>query len=150
MAKEIERKFLIANRPVPYDGIRGKFLKQGYVMLSKDKQLRVRIIDEKKAFICLKYTSTFIRDEYEYEIPLLDAIEIYDKCEYTLTKTRFTMKRKYTIDIDVYDNGLVIIEVEFKNADDANTFVPLDWMGTEVTGNKKYSNITIAKENKKI
>jgi CYTH domain-containing protein len=148
MPKEIERKFLIANRPVPYDGAIGKHLKQGYVMLSKDKQLRVRIIDDKKAYMCLKYTSNFVRDEYEYEIPLVDAIEIYDKCKYRLTKTRFTMKKKYTIDIDVYLSGLVVIEVEFKNEKDANDFIPLDWMGTEVTGDKNYSNISIAKKNK--
>ena len=57
-------------------------------------------------------------------------------------------KGKYTIDIDLYKDGLVVIEVEFKNEKDANEFVPLAWMGKEITGDREYSNISLATKNK--
>ena len=150
MAKEIERRFLIGNGPVPFDGKRPIQIKQGYILLAKNKQLRIRIVNDKKACICLKYTSKLVRDEYEYDIPLTDGVEIFDKCDLTITKTRYTMKKpKYTIDIDIYVTGLVVIEVEFKNEKEANEFTPLNWMGEEITGNKLYSNITLAKNSGK-
>jgi len=146
MAKEIERKFLIGTKPVPYKGSDRVEIKQGYILLGKNKQLRVRIYNDSKAFICIKYTGSFVRDEYEYAIPLKDAIEMYNKCKLKIEKSRYTMKKKkYTIDIDLYKDNLVVVEVEFTNEKDATEFVPLSWMGSEITGNKLYSNITLAK-----
>ena len=145
MAKEIERKFLI-NGSIPWDIGEQKLIKQGYIFLSKDKQLRVRIIDH-QSFICLKYTKGLVRDEYE--IPLLDGLEILSKCKFKLEKARNTirpMSGNYVVDIDSYPNGLVVAEVEFKSELEANAFVPIDWFGEEITGNKIYSNITLAKQ----
>jgi len=145
MGKEIERKFLIAGT-VPYDGKPVKFIQQGYIVTSKNKQVRVRIINNKSAFICIKFTDKLVRDEYEYEIPLKDGLELFDKCKLKLNKKRYSMTKPNHIDIDIYDDGLVVVEVEFESEEEANKFEPLRWMGAEVTGNKEYSNITIAKK----
>lgn len=145
MAKEIERRFLV-NDPMLFKN--KKFIRQGYVLLEKNKQLRVRIIG-KKSLICLKYTEKMVRDEYEYEIPYSDGMEILSKCEFVIEKYRSTIKLKklnYTIDIDRYPNGIVVAEVEFKNEKDSKKFQPLSWFGKEITGDKKYSNITFAKQ----
>lgn len=147
MAKEIERKFLL-DKPIPWDLGEQKLIKQGYLFLTKNKHLRVRVINQ-KAFICLKFTKNKTRDEYEYEIPLLDGMEMYGKCQYTVEKIRNTIHplgHEYTIDIDTYPNGLVVAEVEFKSLEDSDEFTPFDWFGQEITGNKKYSNILLAKQ----
>lgn len=102
-----------------------------------------------KSYLCLKYTKDIARDEYEYEIPLLDGLEILGKCAFTLEKIRNTVhphNHSYVLDIDTYPNGLVVVEVEFKSVEDAEHFVKPDWFGEEVTGNSKYSNITLAKQ----
>lgn len=147
MAKEIERKFLL-DKPIPWDLGEQKLIKQGYIFLSKNKHLRVRIIDH-SAFLCLKFTKNKTRDEYEYEIPLLDGLEMMSKCTYVVEKIRNVMHpigNRYTIDIDTYPNGLIVAEVEFKTIEDSESFSPLDWFGEEISGNKKYSNITLAKQ----
>jgi len=147
MAKEIERKFLIETEISPNLGEQ-KLIKQGYVLLDKNKQLRVRVIDH-KAFLCLKYTKNKVRDEYEYEIPLIDALEILSKCKYKLEKIRTTLSPhngNYVVDVDTYPNGLTVAEVEFKSQEDCDTFKPIDWFGPEITGVKEYSNITLAKQ----
>ena len=147
MAKEIERKFLIETE-ISLDLGEQKLIKQGYVLLDKNKQLRIRVIDH-KAFLCLKYTKNKIRDEYEYEIPLIDALEILSKCKYKLEKIRTTLsphQGEYVVDIDTYPNGLTVAEVEFKSQEACDSFKPIDWFGPEITGLKEYSNITLAKQ----
>lgn len=147
MAKEIERKFLL-DKPIPWDLGEQKLIKQGYLFLNKNKHLRIRVVGH-SAFLCLKFTKNKTRDEYEYEVPLLDGLEMLGKCQYVIEKIRNTVKPlgcEYTIDIDTYPNGIVVAEVEFKSLKDSQNFIPFDWFGDEITGNKKYSNITLAKQ----
>lgn len=147
MAKEIERKYLIETEVSPDLG-QQKLIKQGYVLLDKNKQLRVRVIDH-QSFLCLKFTKDKVRDEYEYEIPLLDGLEILSKCKFKLEKIRTTVvpvHGDYIVDIDRYPNGLVVAEVEFKDQEACDNFTPIDWFGPEITGNKQYSNLTLAKQ----
>jgi len=145
MAKEIERKFLIA-KSIPWDMGQQKLIKQGYILIEEDKHLRIRIIDN-KAIIGLKYFGEQERDEYEYEIPLIDGLEILHKCSLKLEKIRNTISpldNGYVVDIDTYPNGLIVAEVEFKSVEDANNFTLIDWFGEEITGKREYSNITLA------
>jgi adenylate cyclase len=147
MPKEIERKFLL-DKPIPWDLGEQKLIKQGYLFINKNKHMRVRIIDH-TSYLCLKFTKEKVRDEYEYEIPLIDGLEILSKCQYVIEKIRNTIKpigHEYTIDIDTYPNNIVVAEVEFKTLNDCNQFNPFDWFGDEITGNKEYSNITLAKQ----
>ena len=77
MAKEIERKFLVDTKISPDLGIQ-RLIKQGYLMLDKNKQLRVRVIDH-QSFLCLKYTKDKVRDEYEFVFSYDAPIEYQDK-----------------------------------------------------------------------
>jgi CYTH domain-containing protein len=145
MAKEIERKFLI-DKSIPWELGQQKLIKQGYILLEEDKHLRIRVVDN-KGILGLKYLGEQVRDEYEYEIPLIDGLEILNKCELKVEKIRNTVSpidNSYVVDIDTYPNGLIVAEVEFKSVEDANKFVPIDWFGEEITGNREYSNITLA------
>lgn len=141
---EKERKFLLKAWPESAKEL-GQ-IRQGYLMLTKDKQLRVRIYDSgefgNQAFLCykLKVTDTE-RLEYEYEIPLEDAEELFEASEKTLSKLRYYIEGSTNIVIDVYEDGLQVCEIEY---DKALKKLP-KFCGKEITGNKKYSNINLAK-----
>lgn len=148
MAKEIERKFLLtkgASIPIPEEHSKLK-IKQGYILAEKGKQVRVRLYDT-KAVLCIKYTEKFVRDEFEYEILMKDAKEIYSKCEMKLEKRRLSFKvGNQTYDVDSFPNKMVFVEVEFKSVKDMKKWVKPHWIGEEITGVKKYSNILLAKK----
>lgn len=147
MALERERKYLLKYLPV---GIQKKNVEQGYLMLEGKDQLRVRIIDDSIAHICYKScVSSTDRNEYEYEIPLKDGRELFSNAKYKLTKERYDIKyyvkgleNDLLISIDMYPNGLKVVEVEYENESDIATLP--DFFGEEVTEDKRYSNVRIA------
>ena len=151
MAKEIERKFLLAKgASIPIPTEHEKYtIKQAYLLAEKDKQIRVRIVNNFKAWITVKYTGSIVRDEFEYLIPLKDAKEMYAKSKLKVEKKRLAFKSKGHYDIDTFPNGLVTVEVEFKSVAQMKKWTKPNWLGEEITGNKKYSNITLAKKNLK-
>lgn len=150
MGKEIERKFLVIGT-VPVTKFKKEKIKQGYLYVKKNEQTRVRLYED-TSFICIKYGCGLIRDEFEYEIPLKDGKAIYKNCKLTLEKIRTSFiigEEQY--DFDQLPNGVSWMEVEFKSIKymekwDRNKPT---WLGKEVTGNKKYSNVQIAKQNLK-
>jgi adenylate cyclase len=146
MAKEIERRFLVETT-IPWDLGEQTLIKQGYILASKDKQVRIRVIDH-TAFLCVKFTRDFVRDEFEYQIPLADGLSIFTKCKLKIEKIRNSLSAisaDYHLDVDTYPNGLVIAEVEFKSEEASENFIPVDWFGKEITGQFEYSNIALAK-----
>lgn len=147
MGKEIERKFLLADgASIPIPMVYQSFkIKQGYIHAEKDKQVRIRITRD-KAILGIKYTNEFIRDEFEYEIPMIDGKQIYNKCEWKLEKKRLSFKRgQETYDIDTLPNGMIWVEVEFKSIKHMEEWIKPSWLGKEITNNKKYSNVILAK-----
>lgn len=137
--KEQERKFKLNYLPT---GLIKQEIQQGYLMLGESQHLRVRTVDGNKGYLTYKILhSPENRDEYEYEIPIQDAIELLSKTEIKLTKTRYkTTFENNTVDIDVYQHGLSVCEIEYT---EPLTNLP-DYCGEEITGIKKYSNIHIA------
>lgn len=157
MSKEIERKFLW-DKATPFDNLFKKgtpvLIRQGYIFVEDEKHLRVRVYDTDDADICLKYTSHLVRDEYELDILPFEALDIFNRCEWKLEKKRYSIYEigggfNFKLDFDEYPNGLRVVEVEFCSEDDANKFVPPSWLGEEISGGYKYSNITLAKQNLK-
>lgn len=152
MGKEIERKFLLAKGasiPIPkkHDKL---IIKQGYLHAEKGSQVRIRIYNDFKAYIGIKFTETQIRDEFEYLIPLEDGKLMYEKSKLNLEKNRLSFKRgKEHYDVDTFPNGIQFVEVEFKSLKDMEAWVKPSWLGEEITGVSKYSNINLAKKNLK-
>ena len=101
--------------------------------------------------MCVKYTENIVRDEFEFPLGRLDeAKALYKKCDWTLEKKRLTFAvGKTHFDVDLYPTGLVVVEVEFKTLGAMNKWKKPHWVGEEITGIKKYSNITLAKKNLK-
>ncbi len=148
---EIERKFLLKNNKWQQFIKKSIDIKQGYISTNPDSTVRIRITDS-KSFITIKGkgSNCIAHPEFEYEIPLKDAEEMFNLfCLNTgIEKTRNIVEYKgHTWEIDVFEGrhkGLVLAEVELKSVDE---FVDIpDWVGEEVTGNPQYYNSNLAKK----
>ena len=141
--KEQERKFLL--RYLPENLKKAQSIKQSYLLMDGKSHLRVRIIDNQIGFLTYKSAlSNTIKNEFEYEIPLKDAAELFNLSLYKLEKQRYkTTFQGNTVDIDIYPNGIQIVEIEFE---DELTELP-DYCGDDVSDDPRFSNIEIAKKN---
>src|SRR5262249_25949341 len=88
---EIERKFLVTSRA--WKRGRGSDFRQGYLGSSPERTVRVRVAG-KRAYLTVKGKTRGIRrSEFEYAIPLRDALELLKLCEPPLIeKTRYVVK----------------------------------------------------------
>lgn len=150
MAKEIEHKFLVkSNR---YKQLAQPILyRQGYIPTKKGMTVRVRIAGE-KGFVTLKDKTVGIsRNEFEYEVPVAEAKQMLDTmCEKPqIEKYRYIIPAteqglKWEVDEFLGDNaGLVVAEIEVPTED--TKFSLPEWIGSEVTGDKKYNNSQLCK-----
>jgi CYTH domain-containing protein len=150
MAKEIERKYLVNNDGWRAQASSSSSFLQAYIASGKDRSVRVRIMDGKLARLTIKIgRDLFARDEFEYDIPIADAREMADQAlGVVLEKTRYKVPFENHIwEVDVYAgtySGLVVAEVEIAH-EKVQPAIP-DWIGQEVTGDRRYSNVTMATE----
>lgn len=140
---EIERKFLVkpgdAYKCEAYSSSR---IKQGY--FAAENTVRVRIRDD-KAYLTIKGPSRngLSRYEFEKEITLDEANHLMELCAPgVIDKTRYLVKcGNHTFEVDEFygDNqGLVMAEVELGSEDEP--FDKPDFIGMEVTGDRRFYN----------
>lgn len=119
-------------------------IKQTYLLLSRTSHLRVRIIGQ-KAWLTFKQGTTQIRNEFEWEIPLKDGIELAQSTKVSLSKKRVSETYNWChVDVDDYGDGKIVGEVEYNEV-----LSKPDYLGDELDNDAyaKYSNIRIAQEN---
>ena len=149
MGIEIERRFLVENEDWKDWVILSENFSQAYLNSSLNEwATRVRIIDNKKAFLTLKSSvNGLINYEFEYSIPVKDAIELIKLSNYKITKTRYQLKiNKKNWVVDLFDGSnspLKIAEIEL-NDESEEIQVP-SWCSKEITGIKSLSNASLAK-----
>ncbi len=147
MPLEIERKFLVYPDlvPEPSSSIR---MVQAYLCADAKRTVRVRVAGD-KAFLTVKSGLTGIsRDEFEYEIPVDDALGMMklsvDSPVEKVRKIIYAEGKKWEVDFFSGANqGLVVAEVELGSADEEVTLP--DWIREEVTGDLRYQNSQLAK-----
>ncbi|MBP5469442.1 MAG: oxaloacetate-decarboxylating malate dehydrogenase [Candidatus Riflebacteria bacterium] len=151
---EIERKFLLKNDNWRSLSTKNIKIKQGYISTNPESTVRIRIADS-KGFLTIKGKGNEIaHPEYEYEIPTKDAEEMFNLfCKKTgIEKTRYIVDFKgHKWEIDEFNGrhkGLILAEVELKS--EVESVELPDWIGEEVTGNPKYYNSNLAKENEEL
>ena len=141
---EIERKFLVrkggAFKSVAFSN---SHIVQGYIP-AEGATVRVRIRDE-KAFLTIKGKSDdgISRYEFEKEIEMDEAQHLLQLCKGgVIDKRRYLVKSgNHTFEVDEFygDNeGLVMAEVELGSEDE--TYEKPDFIGMEVTGDKRFYN----------
>jgi len=149
MAQEIERKFLVKGEFKKFAAKQTR-ITQGYLSSVPERTVRVRVKGD-KGFITVKgvgNASGASRYEWEKEIPVAEVMELLKICEPgVIDKTRYNIPAGvFTFEVDEFygDNqGLVVAEVELKSESDV--FEKPEWLGEEVTGDKKYYNSMLMK-----
>ncbi len=150
MAVEIERKFLIKNDLWRELVISSADLKQAYIANLANATVRVRIADD-KAFLTIKGPTVGIsRDEFEYAIPVEDAEAMLRMRSngVVIEKTRYKVRYiNHIWDVDIFygeNDGLKLAEVELQTEDEG--FHLPEWIGAEVTDDRRYANSHLAEE----
>jgi CYTH domain-containing protein len=148
MATETERKFLTRGdfRPL---AIRSERITQGYICAMPGKTVRVRLAGN-QAWLTIKGpsgASGWSRYEFEAPVSLSDGEELLRLCEQGLIdKERFYVPAgRHTWEVDVFygaNEGLVVAEIELGSEEEA--FDRPDWLGREVTGDKRYYNARLS------
>lgn len=147
MAREIERKFLVANDDWRDSVAERARLTQFYLFTRPDASMRVRIKDEASARLTIKTGSGADRGEFEYDIPLADAETLKDsRIGNLVEKTRHNVPLgAWQVEIDVFEGalaGLVLAEIELADLTDEP---PLPaFLGREVTGDPRFLNARLA------
>ena len=149
MGIEIERRFLVKSEDWKSKVILTQDISQAYLNSSVDEwATRIRIINNNAAYITLKSSlNGLVNNEFEYSIPIKDAIELIKLSKYKIIKTRYQLKiNNKTWVVDLFDgsnSSLKIAEIELKSETE-KIQVP-SWCGKEITGLKLLSNASLAK-----
>lgn len=136
MHHEIERKFLVKTMPrlsgvkkVPQERYfiqRGDLVEEGFKRKGSEFEYEIkRTISPKEK---TREKTTITKEEFDRQKE--GGTHVIERDSYSLTKKSPVISiKKYK---GIYQ-GLVLAEVEFDSTDEYKTFVPLEWMGAEVT-----------------
>tara|TARA_B100000965_G_scaffold83995_1_gene67628 strand:+ start:835 stop:1335 length:501 start_codon:yes stop_codon:yes gene_type:complete len=150
MGIEIERRFLVKNEDWRSKEILSEDFSQAYLDSNSDEwTVRIRIINNKQAYITLKsFLNGFTNYEFEYQIPITDAIELFNLSKNKITKTRYQLKldnKNWVVDsFKDLNSSLTIAEIEL-NSEAEHIQIP-SWCEQEITGIKSFSNASLAKK----
>ena len=142
---EIEKKFLVKNNDFKKDSVSNTRIIQRYLSSIPERTVRIRIKGD-SGYITIKGPGNdtgLTRFEWEKEISVKDANDLFTICEPgVIDKTRYIVKDgQHVFEIDEFygeNKGLSIVEIELLSEDEY--FNRPDWLGDEVTGDKKYFN----------
>jgi len=144
MPIEIEHKFLLTNDDWQQNISKSIRYKQGYLVSDNKRSIRIRTSDNKAWLNIKSATIGTYRQEYEYEIPFNEGVEILDTlCEKPIIeKTRhFVTYKQHLWEIDVFEGdnlGLIVAEIELSKI--GEKFHRPSWAGEEVTDDLRYYN----------
>jgi CYTH domain-containing protein len=147
--REIERKFLIKQLPDDLKQSRSLIIEQGYLATEPaGRQVRVRKTG-RSASLTFKVRRGTHREEREIKLSPKQFAALWPgTAGRRLRKVRYEIPWKNVlIEIDIYrgrHTGLIVAEVEFPERATARSFKAPWWLGREVTGEKRYSNVRLA------
>jgi adenylate cyclase len=159
---EIERKFLVSKDNLPDLSKRNYMdVSQGYIQnIGSNYIYRLRQVLHmspngyslgEQYFQTIKGFGLKVREEYEIELLRPQYHQLWPLCKnISIHKYRYEIAIEgceYEAYLDVYKNefeGLITVEVEFKNEAECDSFVPLSWFGREVTHEKEYTNFSLS------
>lgn len=147
---EIERKFLVRSDAYKKEAFEQNRISQGYLNSDPERTVRVRI-KGKQAFLTIKGKSSengISRYEWETEVPFGEAEELMKIClPEIIEKNRFLVHSgEHVFEVDEFlgaNEGLTIAEIELSAED--SEFIKPEWLGEEVTGDKRYYNSYLSK-----
>lgn len=144
---EIERKYLVKILPDHLEQYPCRQIEQGY--LNTNPVVRIRRSND-SYILTYKGKGLMVREEYNLPLNEESFTHLKEKIDGLLIQKRrylIPLAEKYTIELDVFEGELaplVLAEVEFETEEEANTFVPPEWFGEDVTFSTKYHNSTLS------
>lgn len=158
MNMEIEYRYLLTKAKIDEirRGVVPKIIRQSYLIKEKAFHIRVRIEhmentpSQVKASVTTKVGKKPARQEYENELSLDHAEELFNNSISQLIKYRYEFKDEHnqTWELDFYPaQQICVAELEVPSID----YKPIlpEWVVKEVTQDDKYSNTTLALPTKK-
>ena len=147
MGLEIERKFLLRNDDWRTLGVPIHYA-QGYLVADGERTVRIRVAATKGYLTIKGQSKGFSRKEFEYPVPVKDALEMLKLCALpVIEKYRTKVMHEGKIwEIDEFEGdnkGLFMAEIELESEDE--TFSVPAWIGQEVTGDPRYYNSCLAR-----
>ena len=156
---EIERKFLVNKIPENLENYEKIEIEQGY--LTNKPTIRIRKANEKyiltiksKFGVSKSDNGSIVNNEHELEITAKEYEHLKKKIDgRVLKKTRYIipLDNGLKVELDIFKErlfGLVFAEVEFQSLEMADNFVKPDWLGRDVSDDKRYRNSSIVKLDK--
>ena len=167
MAKEIECKYLVDVNKLPLDTLKKvRYSYQMYISNDPEKVVRVVIIipasnksdsileaqpdlSKAKAKLTIKSSRQGnTRDEYEYDIPLKDALSIWRShmTKNIIKKIRACDKRSgWDVDFNMGPNlGLVLAEKEYDSEEELKAAKVPEWAVLDVSDDDKFYNVNLS------
>ncbi|WP_378186133.1 CYTH domain-containing protein [Aquimarina sp. W85] len=148
--KEIERKFLVTASSYKNEVHQSYRIVQGFLNTDPERTVRIRIKGN-HGFITIKGISNAsgtTRFEWEKEITVEEAENLLALCETgRIEKIRHeVVVNQHTFEIDEFfgaNQSLILAEIEL--SDENEYFDKPNWLGKEVTGDKRYYNSQLSK-----
>ena len=146
---EIERKFLITKLPDNLNNYKCRNIEQGY--LSTNPVVRVRK-DNDDYFLTYKGSGMMVREEYNLPLTKESYHHLIKKADGNIiTKKRYEIPTLdgLMIELDLFEGpfkGITLAEVEFESEAQANSYIPPQWFGLDVTNSKEYHNSNMSKK----
>lgn len=152
---EIERKYAVLKMPGDLKKYEKKEIEQGYLCIKPTVRIRKtnneytlnykwkqKDLEEKVAIQNIEYTMPLTKENYEI---LLKKIEnkLIKKDRY-----KIPINNGLTVELDVFHghlDGLIFAEVEFPTIKDAEKFVKPDWLGKDISFDKRFDNTLLSK-----
>ncbi|MBW3607911.1 MAG: adenylate cyclase [Actinobacteria bacterium] len=153
---EIERKFLLSDVPPTMRLARREPIRQGYIALDGDTEVRIRI-SPKGSVLTIKAGrgGARLEEEIRLEAQQGEALwELTDGRRVQKTRRRVRLaspvdRPELLVEVDEYSgplDGLVVAEVEFPDEEAARAFQPPAWFGRELTDDWRYANRSLASD----
>lgn len=145
---EIERKFIPKYLPDNLEQYQSHEIEQGYLCTSPT--IRIRKMDD-SYFLTYKSAGMMAHEEYEMPLSKEGYLHLRPKTDGLLiTKRRYLipLDETHTIELDLFHGshkGITLAEVEFASIEEANSFIPPEWFGEDVTYDSRYHNSEMSK-----
>lgn len=147
---EIERKYLITKEKIPFNPAEYhcRHIEQGY--LCTEPVVRIRQ-DNDEYILTYKSVGMMVREEYNLPLNKTAYEHLKTKADgRIITKDRYVipLENGLNIEMDFFAgdlSGLILAEVEFPDIESADTFIPPEWFGEDVTHSTRYHNSVLSR-----
>ena len=149
---EIERKYLVRRLPDGLAALPHVEIEQCYLCTSPT--VRVRRMGDRYILTvkehCVTGSTAIHNREEEFALSRAKYLMLRAKCEgcpVAKTRYRVPLPGGLTAELDIFHGaheGLRVVEVEFPDTATADTFIPPDWFGQDVSQDPRYRNSRLA------